>query len=89
MLLQNTTGVDDSYQRYQCCDSHFVFRYLFWTDVGLKPRVMRARLDGQKKQVMADEKEQITGLTVDRTNDLIFWSTKERINVADLSGKNV
>lgn len=65
------------------------YRFLFWTDAGLKFRLLRSRLDGQKKQMIAEEKDQITGLTIDRVDDLVFWSTKEHINVADLSGKNV
>lgn len=49
---------------------------------------MRSRLDGQKRQPIAEEKEPITSLAVDRVEDLVFWSTKDRINVVDITGKN-
>uniref|UniRef100_A0A1B6BXD2 EGF-like domain-containing protein n=1 Tax=Clastoptera arizonana TaxID=38151 RepID=A0A1B6BXD2_9HEMI len=62
--------------------------FLFWTDVGLKPRVLRSRLDGQKRIIIAGEANAVSALTVDRVEDMVYWATKEAIHMADLTGKS-
>lgn len=61
---------------------------MYWTDVGLKPRVMGSRLDGQKQFVVAVESETVTGLAVDRMDNMLYWSTSQKIQTSDLTGKD-
>ncbi|XP_075213889.1 low-density lipoprotein receptor-related protein 6 [Lycorma delicatula] len=62
--------------------------YLFWTDVGSKPRVLRARLDGKRQIVIGVESIPPTGLAIDRKDNHVFWSTAKMIIRADLTGEN-
>ncbi|XP_039278794.1 low-density lipoprotein receptor-related protein 6 [Nilaparvata lugens] len=62
---------------------------LFWTDAGgAEPRVLRARLDGSSRIVVAVESSPPTGLAIDTTELKVYWSNGQFINVVDYSGEN-
>jgi Low-density lipoprotein receptor repeat class B len=62
------------------------FSLLFWADLGASPRILRSRLDGQKRHIVATGLEMLAGLAVDQEADLIFWANQRHIECADLQG---
>lgn len=65
------------------CFNVGVFRMLYWTDWGKKPRIESAWMDGQRREVLVDEDDLgwPTGLVVDYLNgNRIYWcDAKENI----------
>ncbi|XP_069679259.1 low-density lipoprotein receptor-related protein 6 [Periplaneta americana] len=60
---------------------------MFWTEVGQAPRILRARMDGKSRIVIASEIENLSALAVDRVADLLFWAQPNQIESSDLNGK--
>jgi hypothetical protein len=54
--------------------------------VGSTPRILRARLDGQKRLIVATGLEHLGGLAVDSEADLVFWTYQRHIECSDLQG---
>lgn len=68
---------------------HSSQRLLFWTDVGKRMRVMRSKMDGKERHMIAGElSEQPTGLTVDAATNVIYWAYGKQIECADFNGGN-
>jgi len=64
-------------------------RLLFWTDVSKKMRVMRSKMDGKDRHVIAgDLPEQLTSLTVDVMTSTIYWAYGIQIEYSDFLGGN-
>jgi low density lipoprotein receptor-related protein 5/6 len=64
-------------------------RLLFWTDVSKKMRVMRSKMDGKDRHVIAgDLPEQLTSLTVDIMTNTIYWAYGKQIEYSDFLGGN-
>ena len=65
------------------------YRYMFWTDWGKKPRIERAGMDGQNRNVII--KDNIgwpNGLAVDKASGRIIWAdarTQVLTNLIDYS----
>ncbi|KAJ4450925.1 hypothetical protein ANN_02360 [Periplaneta americana] len=51
------------------------------------PRILRARMDGKSRIVIASEIENLSALAVDRVADLLFWAQPNQIESSDLNGK--
>lgn len=67
---------------------HSQQRLLFWTDVG-KKRVMRSKMDGKERHVIAgDLLEQLTGLTVDTVTYIVYWAYGRHIECSNFEGDN-
>lgn len=67
---------------------HTMRRLLFWTDVGSQQAILRARVDGAEKTVLAFKLEGVTALAVDQVNDMVYYAHGKRIDAMDLNGKN-
>ncbi|KAL6424282.1 hypothetical protein ACFW04_009838 [Cataglyphis niger] len=68
---------------------HSSQRLLFWTDVGKRMRVMRSKMDGKERHMIAGElSEQPTGLTVDAATNVVYWAYGKQIECADFNGGN-
>lgn len=64
-------------------------RLLFWTDVGKKMRIMRSKMDGKERHMIAgDLTEQPTALTVDAATNVVYWAHARQIECADFNGGN-
>ena len=49
--------------------------YVFWTDWGSKAFIGRVGMDGKDKAAIITSKiEWPNGLTIDYTNDMLYWS---------------
>lgn len=52
-----------------------IFRYVYWTDWGDKAFIGRVGMDGNNKSAIITTKiEWPNGLTIDYTNDMLYWS---------------
>lgn len=67
---------------------HPTKRLLFWTDVGSRQAVIRAKMDGSDSVVLAIQLEGVTSLAVDPISNLLFFAHGKRIEYMDISGKN-
>ncbi|XP_033324031.1 low-density lipoprotein receptor-related protein 6 [Megalopta genalis] len=67
---------------------HSEKRLLFWTDVGRKMRVMRSKMDGKERVVIATDLEQPTSIAVDAVFNVIYWAHGNRIECADFDGND-
>ncbi|XP_076640079.1 low-density lipoprotein receptor-related protein 6 isoform X1 [Colletes latitarsis] len=67
---------------------HSEKRLLFWTDVGRKVRVMRSKMDGEERVVIAIDLEQLTSIAVDAISNIVYWAHGNRIEYADFDGNN-
>jgi len=66
-------------------------RKLFWTDVGTQPVVECASLEGRDRAVVASTNlVSPTGLTIDFTEDRLFWCDQKRglVETAALDGSD-
>uniref|UniRef100_A0A1A9WIS8 EGF-like domain-containing protein n=1 Tax=Glossina brevipalpis TaxID=37001 RepID=A0A1A9WIS8_9MUSC len=67
---------------------HSMRRLLFWTDVGSQQAIVRARVDGAERVVLAFKLEGVTALAVDQQSDMIYYAHGKRIDSMDINGKN-
>lgn len=66
-------------------------RKLFWTDIGAQPVVESASLEGKDRTVIARTSlESPRGLTIDFTEDRLFWCDQRRgvVETAALDGSD-
>lgn len=63
-------------------------RLLFWTDVGSQQAIIRARVDGSERIVLASKLEGVTALAIDPYLDLVFYAHGKRIDSMDLNGNH-
>lgn len=61
--------------------------YLFWTDAGKLPRIVRAQIDGQNRLIIDTDGKNVESIAVDRTSNLLFYTYSQEIFSSDLSGK--
>jgi hypothetical protein len=68
------------------------YRYMFWTDLGIEPKIERASMDGSDRRVLHHiGLAAPTGITIDYQDERIYWTdfylgTIERSNL-DGSGR--
>lgn len=67
---------------------HPTKRLLFWTDVGSRQAVIRAKMDGSSSQVLAIQLEGVTSLAVDPISNMLFFAHGRKIEFMDINGKN-
>lgn len=67
---------------------HSEKRFLFWTDIGRKMRVMRSKMDGKERIVIATDLEQPTSIAVDTISNIVYWAHGNQIEYADFDGNN-
>jgi hypothetical protein len=67
---------------------HPIKRLLFWTDVGSRQAVIRAKMDGSNSMVLAIQLEGVTSLAVDPISNMIFFAHGRKIEFMDINGKN-
>lgn len=67
---------------------HAMRRLLFWTDVGSQQAIIRSRIDGAERVVLAFKLEGVTALAVDQQNDMVYYAHGKRIDSMDINGKN-
>ncbi|KAI4873047.1 hypothetical protein NFI96_006125 [Prochilodus magdalenae] len=70
---------------------HPKFGYVYWTDWGDKAFIGRVGMDGNNKSAMITTKiEWPNGLTIDYTNDMLYWSDAHLnyIEYSDLDGRH-
>lgn len=67
---------------------HPTKRLLFWTDVGSRQAVIRAKMDGSDSMVLAIQLEGVTSLAVDPISNTVFFAHGKRIEYMDINGKN-
>ncbi|XP_029038470.2 low-density lipoprotein receptor-related protein 6 isoform X1 [Osmia bicornis bicornis] len=67
---------------------HSEKRLLFWTDVGRKMRIMRSKMDGKERVVVATDLEAPTGIAVDAASNIVYWVHGNQIECADFDGNN-
>ncbi|XP_060653408.1 LOW QUALITY PROTEIN: low-density lipoprotein receptor-related protein 6 [Drosophila nasuta] len=68
---------------------HAMKRLLFWSDVGNHQAIIRARVDGNERMVLAFKLEGVTTLALDQQSDMIYYAHGKRIDAMDINGKNV
>ena len=65
--------------------------YLFWSDIGLSPRIERALLDGSQRMIICNTSLQmINDLAIDVLEDKVYWtdSHKDTIERMSLDGND-
>lgn len=67
---------------------HSEKRLLFWTDIGKRMRVMRSKMDGKERIVIATDLEQPTSIAVDAVANIVYWAHGSQIECADFDGNN-
>uniref|UniRef100_A0A0A1WEM1 Low-density lipoprotein receptor-related protein 6 n=1 Tax=Zeugodacus cucurbitae TaxID=28588 RepID=A0A0A1WEM1_ZEUCU len=67
---------------------HAMRRLLFWTDVGTQQAIIRSRIDGAERVVLAFKLEGVTALAVDQQTDMVYYAHGKRIDSMDINGKN-
>lgn len=71
--------------------SFFFLRKLFWTDVGAQPVVESGSLEGESRVIIASTNLVApSGLTIDFTEDRLFWCDQRRgvVETASLDGSH-
>lgn len=69
----------------------FILRKLFWTDVGAQPVVESGSLEGKSRVIVASTNLVApSGLTIDFTEDRLFWCDLRRgvVETASLDGSH-
>lgn len=62
-------------------------RLLFWTDIG-KMKIMKSKMDGKERVVIATDLEEPTGLAVDVVANVVYWAHGKLIEYSDFNGTN-
>nr|XP_023018542.1 low-density lipoprotein receptor-related protein 6 [Leptinotarsa decemlineata] len=66
---------------------HVDKRLLFYTDVGKTPQLIRTRMDGSHRIVIA-KADNITAIAVDTENDVVVWAQGHSIYISNIDGEN-
>lgn len=56
--------------------------------MGSKQAIIRSRIDGAERVVLAFKLEGVTALAVDQQIDMIYYAHGKRIDSMDINGKN-
>ncbi|VVC34410.1 Hypothetical protein CINCED_3A006647 [Cinara cedri] len=60
--------------------------YIYWTDLGSQHRVIRARIDGHSRVIIASDLLSLEALTVDRVQNMVYFSYSSKVDVCDIHG---
>lgn len=60
--------------------------FIYWTDLGSQHRVIRSRIDGNNRVIIASDLLSLEALTVDRLNNMVYFSYSSKVDVCDLHG---
>uniref|UniRef100_A0A2S2P0K4 Low-density lipoprotein receptor-related protein 6 n=2 Tax=Schizaphis graminum TaxID=13262 RepID=A0A2S2P0K4_SCHGA len=60
--------------------------YIYWTDLGSQHRVIRSRIDGHNRVIIASDLLSLEALTVDRVQNMVYFSYSSKVDVCDLHG---
>lgn len=60
--------------------------YIYWTDLGSQHRVIRARIDGHNRVIIASDLLSLEALTVDRVQNMVYFSYSSKVEVCDIHG---
>lgn len=63
-----------------------MFSYIYWTDLGSKHRVIRSKIDGRHRVIIASDLLSLEALTVDRVQNMVYFSYSSKVDVCDLHG---
>lgn len=55
-----------------CCTPHC--RYMYWTEWGGKPRIVRAYMDGTNSITLVDKVGRANDLTIDYVDQRLYWT---------------
>lgn len=61
---------------------------LFWSDLNEKHNIVRCRVDGQKKLIIAGDLLHVTSVTVDTELNNVYFSYNGIVEMTDLNGNN-
>ncbi|XP_026681524.1 LOW QUALITY PROTEIN: low-density lipoprotein receptor-related protein 6 [Diaphorina citri] len=61
---------------------------LFWSDLNEKHNIVRCRVDGQKKLIIAGDLLHVTSVTVDKELNNVYFSYNGVVEMTDLNGNN-
>ena len=67
----------------------FLFRVMFWTDLGMTAKIESAFLDGEgRRTIIENDLSQPNGITIDYTTQKIYWSDSDldRIEYSNYDG---
>lgn len=67
---------------------HPMKRLIFWTDVGSKQAIFRARIDGAERITLAEKLDGVSAMTVDSQQDLVFFAHGKIIDMMKIDGQN-
>lgn len=67
---------------------HPMKRLVFWTDVGSKQGIFRARIDGAERVTLAEKLDGVSAMTVDPQQDLVFFAHGKIIEMMKIDGHN-
>ncbi|XP_050531547.1 low-density lipoprotein receptor-related protein 6 isoform X2 [Daktulosphaira vitifoliae] len=60
--------------------------FIYWTDLGSQHRVIRSRIDGQHRVIIASDLLSLESLTIDRVKNMVYFSYSSKIDVCDIHG---
>lgn len=60
--------------------------YIYWTDLGSQHRVIRSRIDGRNRVIIASDLLSLEALTVDRVQNMVYFSYSSKVDVCDIHG---
>ncbi|ESO96764.1 hypothetical protein LOTGIDRAFT_143634 [Lottia gigantea] len=86
---QANTIVKDNLEDPQDIVVHPKDKQLFWSDLGLRPRIERSNLDGSNRTVIVSEDlSWPNGLAVDYYNERLYWADTKKYTIesVDLNG---
>lgn len=67
---------------------HAMRRLVFWTDVGSKQAIFRARIDGAERMTLAEKLDGVSAMTIDAQQDLVFFAHGKVIDMMRIDGQN-
>jgi low density lipoprotein receptor-related protein 5/6 len=67
---------------------HSTKRLLFWTDVGSRQAIIKAKIDGSSLVTLAIQLEGVTCLAIDQISNLVFFAHGKKIEYMDINGMN-
>lgn len=63
-----------------------IFSYIYWTDLGSQHRVIRSRIDGHNRVIIASDLLSLEALSVDRVQNMVYFSYSSKVDVCDIHG---
>jgi len=64
----------------------FTSSFIYWTDLGSQHRVIRSRIDGHNRVIIASDLLSLEALAVDRVQNMVYFSYSSKIDVCDIHG---